>query len=105
MATLEEKLKTPKFWLKLGVINHCVALAVIAFGCVYSGFTCDGKLMREVLSVYAFTLLTPQIALEAILLVGVFLVSHSFRVLQESLLSLLLFIATFTLLILFIYLQ
>lgn len=105
MATLEEKLKTTNFWLRLGVINHGVAIAVIAFGCVHSGFACSGKSMKEVLSIYAFTLLTPQIALEVILLVAIFLVSHSLRVLRESVLSLSLFIATFTLLILFIYLQ
>jgi hypothetical protein len=61
--------------------------------------------MKEVLAIYAFTLLTPQIALELILFVGMFLVGHFMRDLRENLLSLVLFITTFTLLILFIYLQ
>ncbi|MFT6408497.1 MAG: putative membrane protein [Arenicella sp.] len=103
--TLEKKLKTVSFWLRLGVINHCVALAVIAFGCVYSGFTCQGDSMKDVLSIYAFTIFTPQLALQVILLMALFLVSSSLRQLRRNWLSLLLFVVTFSLLMLFVYWQ
>jgi hypothetical protein len=103
--TLENKLKTVGFWLRLGVINHCVALAVIAFGCAYSGFTCQGDSMKDVLSIYAFTIFTPQLALQVILLMALFLVSSSLRELRRNWLSLLLFVVTFSLLMLFVYWQ
>lgn len=103
MNTLENKLKTVGFWLRLGIINHCVALAAIAMGCVYSGFTCKGEPMKDALSLYAFTLLTPQIALEVILIVALFLTANSFLDLRKNLLPLSLFIGTLSVLILFSY--
>lgn len=56
-----------------------VALVIVAFGCVYSGLVCSGEAMSGVLSVYTFTLFTPQVALEVILLLAIFLVSKSLR--------------------------
>lgn len=103
MNTLENKLKTVGFWLRLGIINHCVAIAAIAMGCVYSGFTCKGEPMKDALSLYAFTLLTPQIALEVILIVALFLTANSFLDLRKNLLPLSLFIGTLSVLILFSY--
>ena len=103
IMTLENKLKTVNFWLRLGVINHCVALAVIALGCAYSGFTCEGDSMKSVLSLYAFTLFTPQLALEVIILMAVFLVTGSLRELWQNRLPLLLFVGTLSLLILYAY--
>ncbi|MFT5573221.1 MAG: putative membrane protein [Cryomorphaceae bacterium] len=103
MTTLEKKLKTVSFWLRLGVINHCVALAIIALGCAYSGFTCQGEQMKDALSLYAFTLFTPQLALEVILLLALFLVSSSLHQMRENWLPIMLFIGTFSLLILFVY--
>lgn len=100
---LENKLKTVGFWLWLGVVNHCVALVVIAFGCAYSGFTCQGEPMKGVLSLYAFTLFTPQLALEVILLMALLLVTSSLRELRQNRLPLMLFVGTFSLLILFVY--
>lgn len=103
MSSLENKLKTVGFWLRLGIINHSIALAVIALGCVYSGFRCQGESMKDALSLYAFTLLTPQIALEVILLVALFLTTNSFQDLRINSLPLSLFVVTFAVLVLFIY--
>ncbi|GAA6136513.1 hypothetical protein NBRC116583_02600 [Arenicella sp. 4NH20-0111] len=105
MDTLENRLKTTAFWLKLGVINHLVTFAVIAMGCVYSGFTCRGELMKDALSVYAFTLFTPQLALEVILILALFLVCSSLRDLRENTKHLMWFLGTLVLLVLFMYWQ
>jgi hypothetical protein len=103
--TLENKLKSVNFWLRLGVLNHSVALAVIALGCTYSGFTCQGESMKAVLSLYAFTLFTPQLALEVILLLALLLVTDSLHEFRKNSLSLFLFVATFSLIMLFVYWQ
>lgn len=105
IMSLENKLKTAGFWLRLGVINHAVALVVIGFGCVYSGFTCQGELMKDALSVYAFTLFTPQLALQVIIFLALFLVSDSLRQFRSNWPASLLFIGTFSLLMLFVYWQ
>ena len=103
MTTLENKLKTVTFWLRLGILNHSIALLVLAFGCAYSGFTCQGESMKSVLSVYAFTLFTPQLALEVILFMAIFLVSSSLHELRQNYLSLMLFIGTLSLLVLYAF--
>lgn len=103
MITLEEKLKKASFWLRLLVINHSVTLMAICVGYVYSVFTGESDSMREVLSIYAFTLLTPQIALEVIVLIALFMVTDSLRDLYENLLILTLFIVTSALLVSFVY--
>ncbi len=105
MDALENRLKTTAFWLKLGVINHLVTFVVIAMGCVYSGFTCRGELMKDALSVYAFTLFTPQLALEVILILALFLVCNSLRDLRENTKHLMWFLGTLVLLVLFMYWQ
>ena len=101
MSNIENKLKTTRFWLWLGVANHAIALAVLALGCAYSGFTCQGQQMKTVLSVYTFTLFTPQIALEVILLMALFLVSGSMRGARDNLRPLALFVLSLALLGLF----
>ena len=101
MSNIESKLKTTRFWLWLGVTNHAIALAVLALGCAYSGFTCHGQQMKTVLSVYTFTLFTPQIALEVILLMALFLVSDSLRDFRDNFRPLALFVLSLTLLSLF----
>jgi hypothetical protein len=103
IMTLENKLKTVTFWLRLGVFNHSIALVVLVLGCVYSGFSCQGDAMKSVLSLYAFTLFTPQVALEVIILMAVFLVTGSLRELWQNRLPLLLFVGTLSLLILYAY--
>ena len=103
MSTIENKLKTASFWLKLGVINQTVALVVISLGCAYSGLTCQGESMKEVMSLYAFTIFTPQLALEVILLLALFLVGSSMRELRENMTLLMLFVGTFALLMLFVF--
>lgn len=105
VMTFENKLKTSALWLQLGSINHLIALFAIAIGCVYSGFTCQGEAMKNVLSTYAFTLFTPQLALEAILLIAIFLVCNSLRELRDNWRSLLLFCSTLLALVLFAYSQ
>lgn len=105
MSAIENKLKTASFWLKLGVINHGIALAVIALGCAYSGFTCQGESMKSVLSIYAFTIFTPQLAVEVILLLALFLLSNSLYQLKQNKLTLSLFLVTLGLLGLFVYLR
>lgn len=75
MSTLEDKLKTTPFWFKIGSINHLIALGVILLGCARSGFECAGDAMSNTLSLYTFTLLTPQVAVEVIILLALFLVS------------------------------
>ena len=77
MQTLEQKLKSPNFWLTIGTYNHLVALLVIIFGCVVTGFSCSGEPMQQVLSIYTFTIFTPQLALEAILIIAIFLLTNS----------------------------
>ena len=98
---IENKLKTIGFWLKVGLVNHCVALTAVALGCAYSGFTCQGEAMKDALSLYAFTVFTPQIALEVILLMALFLVSSSIAELRKNTLSIMLFIGTLSMLALF----
>jgi len=105
MSTSENKSKGLRFWLRLGAFNHIISIAVIAFGCAYSGFTCQGEDMKSVLSMYAFTLFTPQLALEVILLFAIFLVCNSLRELKENGRSSLLFLGTLLPLILFAYWQ
>ncbi len=102
MSSLENKLKTIKFWLWLGVLNHRLILFVIALGCAYSGFTCQGESMKEVLSIYAFTLFTPQIALEVIVLIALLFVSDTLREFRENGWLIMLFMGTLSLLVLFI---
>lgn len=102
MSTLDKKLKTAEFWLRLGTVNHAIALAVIAFGCAYSGFTCQGESMKGVLSVYTFTLFTPQIALQVIVIMALFLVSNSFRDFRDNARSWALFAVSLGLLFLFV---
>jgi len=75
MNSIENRLKTRSFWLNLGSINHGIALAVIAFGCAFSDFSCQGEVMSKTLSIYTFTLLTPQLAIEVIVWMALFLVS------------------------------
>ena len=104
MSTIENKLKTANFWLTLGVINHSIALVVLFIGCAYSGFSCQGDAMKSVLSIYAFTIFTPQVALELILLVATFLVCNSLDEFREDIKPLLLFIATLTPLLLYVFL-
>jgi hypothetical protein len=103
--SLENKLNTVRFWLRLGVLNHSIGLAVMVLGCAYSGFTCQGESMKDVLSLYAFTLFTPQLALEVILLLALLLVTDSLHEFRKNSLSLILFVATFLLIILFVYWQ
>lgn len=105
MAILEEKLKKASFWLKLCAINQSIALAIITLAFVYSIFTGDAESMKVVLSIYAVTLLTPQIAMEVILLIGLFMVSDSFSELRENVPILLLFLITAALLAAFVYLR
>ncbi len=105
MTTLEDKLKKASFWLKLCVINQSVALTIIALAFVYSVFTGEAESMKAVLSIYAVTILTPQIALEVILLIGLFMVSDSFSELRENVPILLMFLVTAALLIAFVYLR
>lgn len=105
MSTLENKLKTKNFWLRLGALNHSIALIVIAAGCAYSGFTCQGEPMKQILSIYTFTVFTPQIALEVIVLIALFLVSSSLVELRKNTLPLIMFLSTLALLVLFTYLQ
>ncbi len=101
--TLERKLKTMRFWLRLGIANHCIAIMVVAFGCVYSGFTCEGDSMKSILSAYAFTLFTPQLALEVIILMALLLVTQSMREFRENWPLLILFVATLLSLVPLVY--
>jgi len=103
IMTLENKLKTLTFWLRLGIVNHSIALLVLAFGCAYSGFTCQGESMKSVLSVYAFTIFTPQLALEVILFMAIFLVTNSLHELRQNCLSLMLFVSSLSLLMLYAF--
>ena len=105
MASLENKLKTIKFWLWLGLLNHCVVLAVLALGCAYSGFACQGEPMKEVLSIYAFTLFTPQIALEVIVWIALLFVSDTLKEFRENWRVIMLFLGSLALLVLFVYSQ
>jgi len=98
-------LKTSAFWLRIGVVNHAISLVVIAFGCAYSGFSCQGDSMKSVLSTYAFTLFTPQVAMEVILLLALFLVSSSLREFRDNWRIVFLFLGTLSLLILFVLWQ
>jgi hypothetical protein len=99
--SLDDNLKTVSFWLRLGTINHAITLAVIALGCVYSGFTCKGEPMKEALSLYAFTIFTPQVALGVIVFIALFLASNSLQEYRQSWRSLVLFLGTLAMLILF----
>jgi len=101
MSVVDSKLKSPAFWLWVGVINHSIVLVVILLGCVYSSFTCQGDSMKDALSLYAFTLFTPQLALEVILLMAIFLVSNSINQFRENWRVVLLFIITALLLTLY----
>lgn len=79
MAKVEQKLGSVKFWLSLGIANHLIGCVVVIFGCIYSDFTCSGDSMSSVISAYTFTLFTPQVAAEVILLLALFLINDSFR--------------------------
>lgn len=105
MSVSENKLKGLHFWLSLGTVNHLVCIAVILFGCAYSGFICQGDAMKSVLSVYVFTIFTPQLALEVILLLAIFLVFHSMQQLRDTWRSMLLFLGTLLPLVMFAYWQ
>lgn len=70
--------------LWIGTVNHLVTIAAVFFGCMVSGFTCQGEEMKDALSIYAFTLLTPQIACEAILLLGLFLATANISQLTQN---------------------
>lgn len=61
--------------------------------------------MKAVLSLYAFTLFTPQLALEVILLLALLLVTDSLHEFRKNSLSLIFFVATFSLIILFVFWQ
>ena len=78
MAKIEEKLGSVKFWLSLGIVNHLIGCSVLLLGCVYSDFTCEGESMSSAISIYTFTLFTPQVAIEVILLLALFLINGSF---------------------------
>ena len=92
MSTLENKLKTANFWLNLGAINHAICLVVLFIGCSVSSFSCQGDAMKSVLSIYAFTIFTPQVALEMILLLAIFLVCNSLQEFRDNKRPLALFI-------------
>ncbi len=57
--------------------------------------------MKAVLSTYAFTLFTPQLALAAIILMAVFLITSSLKEFRQDWRPLALFLTTFGLLALF----
>ena len=94
MRTLEHKLKTPSFWFNLGSINHCIALLVVALGCVISGFSCTGDTMNQLLSIYTFTIFTPQVAIEMITVLALILVSGRNPNAPSSLIPAMIFITT-----------
>ena len=104
MSTIENKLKTANFWLTLGAINHSITLLVLFIACAYSGFSCQGDAMKSVLSIYAFTIFTPQVAFELILLVAVFLVCNSLDEFKENIKPLIFFVITLTPLLMYILL-
>ena len=97
MANTEQKLSSPHFWLICGIINHSIASLVVIFGCVYSGFSCTGKTMSSVISSYTFTLFTPQVAFEVIILLALFLLNGSLKSLIKHSSLTLAFIASFIL--------
>ncbi len=99
--TSEQKPRTVEFCLKLSVINNLIALLVIKLGCVNSGFTCQGEAMKDVLSLYAFTVFFPQLALGAILLMALLLASNSLQDFRDHKWWTLAMITTFALLIWF----
>ncbi len=70
--------------LWIGTVNHLVTIVAVFFGCIASDFTCQGEEMKDALSIYAFTLLTPQIAVEAILVLGLFLATANISQLTQN---------------------
>ena len=103
MRTLEHKLKTPAFWFTLASINHRIVLLVLAFGCAISGFSCAGDTMNHLLSIYTFTIFTPQVAIEMIALLALILVSGRNPDGPSSLIPAMIFITTLGLTIAFSY--
>ena len=91
--------KVVSYGLWIGAINHLVSIVAVMFGCAMSAFTCQGDAMKNVLSIYAFTLLTPQIAIEAILILGLFLFTSGLRQLAENRSASLAFFSTLTLVV------
>lgn len=87
--------------LWIGTVNHMVTIFAVIFGCMVSGFTCHGEEMKNALSIYAFTLLTPQIAIEAILILGLFLATASFSHLIQNRPAFYSFLASLLLVIVF----
>ncbi|MCH2190386.1 MAG: hypothetical protein MK188_05625 [Gammaproteobacteria bacterium] len=83
MVKIEERLGSVKFWLTLGIVNHLIVCSVLLLGCAYSGFSCQGEAMSSVISIYTFTVFTPQVAIEVILLLALFLINRSFGKLVE----------------------
>ncbi len=103
MSSIEEKLKTSSFWLKLGAINHGIAILVLLLGCAVAEFTCRGEVMSKTLSVYTFTLFTPQVAVEMIILLALLLVSGGANTIKSSANSMLAFLLSLALLVIFLY--
>lgn len=97
MADLENKLSTPRFWLLCGLINHAISCLVVIGGCLYSGMSCEGEAMTSVISIYTFTLFTPQVALEVIVLLALFLVKGTLRSMIDNWKLFLAFISSFVL--------
>ena len=62
-----------KLLLVVGIINHLVFLAIIFNICGVLNFTCNGDTATSEGMVYAFTLLVPQLTLEAFVVIGLLL--------------------------------
>ena len=96
---LEQKVKTLRFWVFLGAVNQCIMLLVLAYGCVASGMACQGSAMSDTLTLYIFTLFTPQLALTAIVLMACLLATNSWRDVVETGLSGFVFVISLVLLV------
>ena len=92
---MEKKLGSARFWLIIGIVNHAVACIIVTSGCLYSGFTCAGERFDSVVSVYTFTLFTPQVAIEVIVLLALFLINNALKGLKQNWHLLLLFLVSF----------
>lgn len=79
MSRSESKLKGLRFWLSLGILNHLIVILIVALAWGYSFVSHEEDAMKEALSVYAFTLFTPQLALEVILIMALFLMTGSIK--------------------------
>ncbi len=105
MDPLENKLKTTGFWLSLGAVNHVICITVVLFGCAYSGFSCQGDDMKSVLSIYAFTIFTPQVALEMIVLLATLLTFKSLSEFKKDARPITWFLISLAPLVLYLYWQ